>query len=159
CSARRCDGARVGLARARANRRAAFGAALRRRQLLTLASVPLLVLVPLRVVVLRHAAPDHAPHRRRARLGLTARRPHVHAVLFGVLRRGRLPSTCLVSVPTVACSAAPRRGGGARVGEACPGTHRGAACGAALRRRQLLTLAVPLLVLVPLRVVVLRQAA
>ena len=47
-SARRCDGARVGLARARANRRPAFGAAIRRRQLLTFAGVPLLVLVPLR---------------------------------------------------------------------------------------------------------------
>src|SRR5262245_64461278 len=97
-AARRCDGARVGIARARANRRAACGAAIRRRQLLTLACVPLRVLVPLRVVVLRHAAPDHARHRC-ARVGFTGHCPEVHAVLVGTVGRALLITIFLYRTP------------------------------------------------------------
>src|SRR5262249_21079097 len=139
-AARRRDGARVGLARARANRRAACGAAIRRRQLLTLARVPLRVLVPLRVVVLRHAAPDHPRHRRSARVRFTGHCPEVHAVLVGTVGRALLITIFLPGVGHAAHDVFRWRRRRTGVREAGPGTHVRSVVRLTVSRRRLITL-------------------
>src|SRR5262245_37396119 len=139
-AARRRAGTRVGLARSGAHRYPAFVRAVGCRQLLALTSVPLLVLVALCVVVLRHAAPDDARHRRSARIRFTGHGPEVHAVLVGTVGRALLVTIFLPGVGHAADDVSRWRRRRTRVREAGPGTHVRPVRGGAIGRRGLLAL-------------------
>src|SRR5262249_38943854 len=131
-AARRRDGARVRIARARPHRCPAFVSAVRRRQLLALTSVPLLILVPLRIIVFWHAAPDH-PRHGRAGARPTVPRPNVHALLAGTVGRALLITISLPGVGHAAHDVRRWRRRRTGVREAGPRTHvrpvRGGAVG------------------------------